>query len=517
MGSTEAVFHFFPLLPFELRREIYILATPPRIVHVEEGFELNEHDREECAKACRANRYREGGERDWLYDRFEQTLRGGGTLQIRLHPDIAYFAHNWRVRLPPPALPRQTLLEDWGFTSRHGGAHQPWPPSAETPEIPLHWLAEHPQIAFELVRESFLYSRAPIPPLLHTCSESRQVLVDLGYELSFSTRTSEPQTWFHFGRDKLYLGTVTYNEALLSGGYWDVFQFSPKDLRRIQYLILGETAQCLLKHLEMVANLLPLLPNLQELFFEIWGKYFLDPWLKHQSTEFYGKEKFDLHQQHIKSKHGSVMKPWTCIPVEDIDAVGQTCWDMHTPLDWQAIPLCNTEYLGRGHLCYFGHSPTHFDNDQRTQDGQTRSASAFEALAGKVEEKLSSPSVATSRGFPKAHWNIPRMRFVHTGSEAIVRIFSDGRHQFWRYFVALQEEFARSRPFQPLTVDAPMPPYPFRVTWSYWPWDTDNWPRVFGSLQRGHIPDFEIHPSSSYLRAWYLIGNTIREPSLELL
>ena len=56
------------------------------------------------------------------------------------------------------------------------------------------------------MRTGSFYSKAPIPVMLHVTRESRQVLIDFGYELAFRTRSCGPRTWFNFKIDVLYIG-----------------------------------------------------------------------------------------------------------------------------------------------------------------------------------------------------------------------------------------------------------------------------------------------------------------------
>ncbi|ODH51490.1 hypothetical protein GX48_02358 [Paracoccidioides brasiliensis] len=204
MSSFET-FYPFPRFPPEILRIIYLLATPPRYVFV------NEHPKPD------SDSYGD------FYESFDTRVPIPGNLTI--HPSLAYFAHNWcqRVRVNKP--PReawnfntynarrskslQTTLDSYGFTSSKK-PYQPWTPTADVPEIPAHWLAERPDLAWHFTRESHFRSRTPIPPLLHTCTESRQVLIDYGYELTFRTRTGGPR-------------------------------FLPDDLRRVRRLALQDT------------------------------------------------------------------------------------------------------------------------------------------------------------------------------------------------------------------------------------------------------------------------------------
>jgi hypothetical protein len=163
---------------------------------------------------------------------------------------------------------------------------------------------DHPWVAFEFVRKKYLWSEAPIPPLLHVCRDSRRVLRDYGYQLAFATRSHGPRTWFHFGRDRLYLERRPqlaeeykrlYDNArrceddddeqslhyhtiqpspfsgevpLLSGAPWDLGPFVAADLRRVKHLVLGRRREYGTDPLaDEIESLLPLLPSLKQ-----WSK-----------------------------------------------------------------------------------------------------------------------------------------------------------------------------------------------------------------------------------------------------
>lgn len=511
MESTKREFHPFPLLPIELRCEIYLLATPPRIVHLKEGFEFgDDHDSEEYEEFIREPKHdRERWKLTYVYDKWEEALKGGALLQAQLHPDITYFAHNWRIRIGVPARPcSQTLLEHWGFTSPRGGPLQPWPPSAETPEIPMRWLEDHPLIAFELLRKSYLYSEAPIPPLLHTCSESRQVLMDFGYQLAFRTRTFEPRTWFNFGRDRLYMfwlpdRDVTDRDVpLLSGCRWDFGQYRSEDLQRVQYLVLNNYPGRNREGLENMHNLLPLVPNLRELSFEEWDQDLIDEWLSPAEK--------GLRKSFNRDKNGNVIDLWKCILAEDIDPVGQTLWTRNVDATGFAPPPLYS--LGE-YNALFNHN-----RYQPFRAAQMPTETTFDISARLFQESLSSPQAATLHGFSTAHWNVPEIRFVHIGSETKARGFSDGRHRFWQYFVEYQKAFTRDKPFRPLTVDAPRPPPPFRMVWCG---DSQTWQRAIEAVQdldpSGITNHFSYYYGSAYLQAWYLLNVSVPEPGLELI
>ncbi|KAJ3945899.1 uncharacterized protein N0V96_004247 [Colletotrichum fioriniae] len=267
-----STFPYFLSLPFEIRREIYWLATPPRIVNVEEKTVID-------------------------FDEFKEIL-STHPVQLHIHPDIGFFSINWAAEIQQHIRDgrslRQTTLEEHGFTGSKP-IPQPWTPSAQCPEIPLAWLANDPKVAWELMREGYLYSKAPIPPLLHTCAESRSVLMRGGYRLAFATRTAEPRTWFHFDRDTLFLSQVAYEEEerleLLSGGLWDVGQFTAADLQRVRRLALEGSAS-VLYDMDMAAPwqvvpatasvvvslLLRLLGSVEELWFVEWMRRDVENW-----------------------------------------------------------------------------------------------------------------------------------------------------------------------------------------------------------------------------------------------
>ncbi|EEH41721.2 hypothetical protein PAAG_03284 [Paracoccidioides lutzii Pb01] len=237
MSSFET-FYPFPRFPPEIRRIIYLLATPPRYVFVNE---YPKPDSDSYGDFCES---------------FDTRVPIPGNLTI--HPSLAYFAHNWcqRVRVNKP--PReawnfntynarrskslQTTLDSYGFMSSKK-PYQPWTPTADVPEIPAHWLAERPALAWHFTRESHFRSRTPIPPLLHTCTESRQVLIDYGYELTFRTRTSGPRVWFCYCYDVLCLLSRGYDDScgVLDGCPWNIGQFLPDDLRRVRRLAIQDT------------------------------------------------------------------------------------------------------------------------------------------------------------------------------------------------------------------------------------------------------------------------------------
>ncbi|KAI0143885.1 hypothetical protein F4776DRAFT_675486 [Hypoxylon sp. NC0597] len=498
MDPLGSVFHFFPRLPFELRREIYILATPPRIVHVRESWDIEDHDDFMEFLSDTGSDYEES-KLAYAYDRFMERYQNE-IVKAKLHPDLAYFARNWRHRIPFRSRGyTQMSLESYGFTSQNA-PHQPWIPTDDTPEIPLRWLEEHLSVAFELMRESYLYSKAPIPTLLHTCTESRKVLTDYGYRIAFSTRTRGPRTWFHFGRDRLYLAGLffrsiwPYDQAycdLLSGSYWSIIgQFSPKDLQQVKRLVLSRASRFMT---DEVGNFLPLLPSLEELFFEEWDKSCLDIW-------FRAIDKTDQSDSLKRNDDHGTKELWRCVPAEEIDAVAQI--------------FCSNN--GESPYCLNLPGDGFYYLNEYKEDGPNV-VSYFDSLANQFETTLELQR--SSRDVP---WKLPRIKFVHTCSETIARRFVHGRLMFWHFYKELRKAYARDKPFIPLTVDSPLPPPPFQVDWSR---EMDKWDwHRFNSAQEMHA--FQLYDTENGLpygsanlplRGWYLAKVNPVEPGLEII
>ncbi|KAI1140522.1 hypothetical protein F5Y05DRAFT_378698 [Hypoxylon sp. FL0543] len=500
MGPLQPTFHLFSWLPFELRREIYILATPPRIVHVRESWDIEDH--EDLARFCHENRYPNDDESKvaYVFKKFRERYQNE-TLKTKLHPDLAYFAHNWRGRIPfSSGMHRQMALESYGITSSSALRHQPWLPTDDSPEIPLRWLQDHLDVAFELIRDSYLCSAAPIPPLLHTCTESRKVLMDYGYRIVFGTRTRGPRTWFHFGRDRLYIAQrytsrswvrgIEFYGDLLSGCCWDVIgQFDPKDLRLVKNLVLGQATYLAS---DQYVNVLRLLPNVEELFLEHWSSQSLDGW-------YHAADRKNQPEYQKKRDNGGAKELWRCVPAEDIDVVAQ-------------LFRCNDYYDRPGILSLTGDSLYLFD---KHHESGPANVSFYDSLARQFEKELES-----QRNTRDEHWKLPRISFVDTCPETIARRFVDGRLQFWRYYTELRKAYGKEKPFIPLTVDSPTPPPPFQVYWNS-KMDESDWD-FFTSGQEidvGILHSYGNHedPLNIELRGWYLANVSAVEPSIEIL
>ncbi|KAI1431701.1 hypothetical protein GGR50DRAFT_43463 [Xylaria sp. CBS 124048] len=410
----------FAFLPYELRRMIYLEASPPRFVHVREAHE----------------------DPDAFTERFRTT-----PVQAKLHPSIAYFARNWSRRIPQLlefTAWRQTTLDAYGFSGGPGPRHQPWKSSEAVPDIPHQFLTDNTDVAWEFLRAGYLYSTASIPGLLHATRESRYVLMDSGYELTFSTRTCGPRTWFNYNTDVLFVVDLTETLwqdrefSFLSGSrWWDVGQFEPADLQRVKRLALGnagDIASCTYPDgKEELSNILGLFANVDELFLEEDG----------------------LHRWEYKRP--GERKPddaalWVHTPVLEVDVLSylldaeEMTWS--TGYNNQSLKTYKEENAGVG---------TRFFIDT--------AANLKENLESLRDELVSRDSLKP--------WKIPKINIVYIGYPWTCRALFDWRWSKWHRFRALKEEADRAKALQEAhrSIDVPdglvhdrdedLPPSPF--------------------------------------------------------
>lgn len=392
--QNEAKFHLFNLLPPELRREIYILATPPRVVNVQEV----------------------GAYSGAWYERLEKFTETCRTtlIQFRLHPDLAYFADNWRPSITSKLRSHNQLpLEAYGFTSTKG-PYQPWIPTDDTPDIPSTWLASHPDTAWTMTRDASLYSPAPIPPLLHVCSESREMLKKYGYQLAFDTRTDEPHTWFHFERDILSIRFVSsaLPNVLVNEG-WDIGLFRPVDLLRVKRLAIKNGFQTVARNGDWIisdtSRMMRLVPNLKDLFFVVW-----DPDDVVHNTD----EPINPRDHHI------------CIPVDELDF----------------MPL-----LSRRYEDYSSHAIYHRIKTFKKRNGPGSNLSRFPYFDYAINRFRNSlhnyrQTLMSNNGNGSTHqWDVPRVHLVHTCTLGKADYIFSERCKLWKQFNATKRRLARGR------------------------------------------------------------------------
>lgn len=466
-------FNFFQRLPFDLRREIYILATPPRVVHVQEDAQDP--------------------------DQFEEQFRERANLHI--NPDLAYFAPNWRQKILPEPI-KQRTLEAVGVSSSRGGPHQPWEPSASTPEIPLRWLQDKPRIASLIMRENSLYSAAPIPPLLHAWYEARMVLMRFGYTLAFETRTTGPCTWFHFGRDVLFIDEVDANTSwdgdhILTGCQYTILgQFHSKDLKRVRKLALGSSGSFLFPwkrydYYSMLALSVRLFPDLEELQIAQWRQDDLFGW------RHYGKSTTAIHpwSSYINDPVGELYS----LPVEEIDALLQL---LSLPDGFRSdLPVAGV--LGEALRSY----------QQRADDTnglnflEYAQQQAQAALAGQRTLLLqeNGPNLSTFS------WQIPRVKAVHIIPPTMAVLLQQERQFAWEQVLKMK------RNWQATEHTERAHPGPINVTSDYSNHNNYTHDIEFGPFSELHETDRLYRAAYTHARQWWAEEGAIAAPKSEVL
>ncbi|KAK5651435.1 hypothetical protein OQA88_12523 [Cercophora sp. LCS_1] len=432
---TLAAFHFFSLLPPELRRKIYLLATTPRFVHIktESLVELTEQQEE-----------------DDLSD-FEAFAQSVAPWNLHVHPTLAYFAHGWRdaIRLPrPPSRPSwnfrprapesaiQTQLTSYGFTTTKE-RHLPWPPTEECPELPPHLLFTNPAAAWKMARPHRLYSEAPIPPLLHTCFESRQVLIQYGYQLAFATRSAPPATWFCFRDDVMYLSRVdhdwqsrypSYQSSLYVDpedddvGVWDL---DPRDLVRVRRLAL-ERVRFSHGEISEASLMLRLCPNVEELFaVQVRLDTKILDYLGGRNGSSRHPNRYalrsDADERQPKADGGSVRPIWGWVGCDEADLAGQLDLTIGTErvtgigltcIRWEDTRIWHWK---RQH----GDTTGFFDEEARLIQGSLRQ---------EQEAILQGVQLAQSK---MGLWNIPTVKLAVLGTPASIGELHVARNRYW--------------------------------------------------------------------------------------
>ncbi|KAF4955654.1 hypothetical protein FSARC_11802 [Fusarium sarcochroum] len=412
MATTE--FHCFLSLPLEIRREIYTLATPPRIVHVNPSTKQD-------------------------YNDFKEKLRTEPNC-LRLDKALTHFSFNWRKQIP--AQGRHRTLESYGFSSNKP-PYTPWEVSKSAPRICLYWLAENPRIAWELARESYLYSKAPIPALLHTWSESRHELMQRGYQLSFRTRSSGPRTWFNYDRDILFISREPFFQShhrVLSGGPWDLSQFDPGDMCRVKKIALERSAGSL--HLAH-----PMFKKLRYTFgdivsvlrlFEQIKEFFLVEWTDEHMRELRESEGLYAHEYFEKHHGYDIQGLWSYQIISEIDAL----LELFAPRgSWRCSLVSIAPWV------------------ESLELGQNLGTPYFiDKIQVALQEQLSD---RRKRAYPTSKWKIPMFKTVHILSKWGHEVLGQHRSRILRQIHErrekwlLQNEWMRyiNVPSQDLEVD----------------------------------------------------------------
>ncbi|KAL5342993.1 hypothetical protein BJX70DRAFT_355380 [Aspergillus crustosus] len=394
-------FEYFLRLPFDIRREIYMLATPPRVVHVKE-----------------------------LNDKEQFDVRFNKRINLRVSPDLAYFAPNWRCEIPGPA--KQRTLESVGVTSKYK-PYQPWEPSPSTPEIPLHWLQDQPMVAAQIMRENYLYSETPVPSLLHMSYESRMVLVRWGYTLAFATRRCAGGTWFNFDRDVLFVSKPSRDDyeddGLLTESPWRILgQFHSNDLKRVRTLALGDSAPTLFPwtryaYYDILVSTIQLFPELRELQIVQWEQEALFRWRN------FGSNVTSKHPWYI-DQGSDIAGELYSLPVEDIDAL---------------IKLISFKDGRRDDVPAAGVMGEKLKEHTKRTDiklGFFEYQEQFlEQKLKEESDKMRNRSKREEPGLSTFSWQVPRIKAVHVIPPSMAILVKEERQIAWEKFLKMKQNW----------------------------------------------------------------------------
>ncbi|KAK1238116.1 hypothetical protein MKX08_002695 [Trichoderma sp. CBMAI-0020] len=414
-------FHLFPLLPPEVRSHIYILATPPRIVHLHQQVES--------------------------FGDFGKRLPHITIAARNLRPDVDYSSlHHFLLqasallRRQRQTFFKQTKLEAYGFTSS-----KPAQFSWEFESIvPFDMVMQIPTLAFPLYRRATISSQAAIPPLLHACFESRSFLIRSGYRLAFPSSAQGPQTWFHFEQDTLLLDddfdgpdadpdNVTEEEIARIPHTFR--HFRPRDISRIRRLALATPthpgSRILLGH--------KLNPGLKELILVEWGpseskqalrQSIVDPTLLRPAPA--------ISQTNGKEEH------FCMLPVEETDALWTTLelnvfgvrehWGYEGPQD---ANLLKHHKLANG---FDGHFMKDILCQLREEYEQRK-----EIIEYNNREFGESPQRFRQKADEYPPWSIHQMRFAHICTPYTAERIKENRWTFMEQFAKLAADAAQGK------------------------------------------------------------------------
>jgi hypothetical protein len=257
MTAPLTSFELFPLLPVELRNEIFAAAIQPRLVRI------NQHITKDPNSA--------------KYDEIMQlALKKIAEMDSSTIDDPPKtYTEILAGMLGPNCNPKSMLRCFRDCTHRwRNPQNQPGTHTATCKHLPhgidFCLLERYGRSVIERTMRTYHFrSLSPIPALLHTCRESRRTMQLCGYELAFPFhRSIPPSIWFNFKYDALHLGSLSATE---------VRQLPSKDLFRVERLAIQEDRE---NYLQLLPEILPLFRQLKELLWIVHQFYPLDAWRK---------------------------------------------------------------------------------------------------------------------------------------------------------------------------------------------------------------------------------------------
>ncbi|KAL7895553.1 hypothetical protein HDV63DRAFT_381730 [Trichoderma sp. SZMC 28014] len=403
-------FHLFPLLPPEIRFNIYLLATPPRIVHLHQQVER--------------------------FEDFEKRLPHITIAERNLRPDVDYSCLNHLLQ-PSAILPgrrrtfyKQTKLEAYGFTSNKR-AQFSWQFESI---IPFDMFMQIPTFAFPLYQRATISCQAAIPPLLHTCSESRSFLIRHGYQLAFPSTAQGPRTWFHFEQDTLLLDDDLdqSDDKELARISHTFHHFRPQDISRVQRLALAVPTHPIRVFLGHKLN-----PDLEELTLVEWGpaeseqalrQSIVDPALLRPAPA--------ISPTCYKGEH------FCMLPIEETDALWTTLeLDVFGVSEsWPDEDQEDAHVLKKHKIANGFHSNFIKDRLIQIREGYEQQKAAVEYSNKEYGER---PGRFRYKLEEYPPWSIRQIRFAHVCTPRTAERITENRLRFMEQFTKLAEDAAQ--------------------------------------------------------------------------
>lgn len=297
------------------------------------------------------------------------------------------------------------------------------------------------------MRRCHLFSNAPIPALLHTCTESRLALVSMGYQIAFQTRSSGPRTWFNFNQDILVIGTEPSGDDSSSDGsssadeflpvdhFWTLSgdslcnfsQFDPREMRQVRKLALRGAAE----HLSMLhydpesfdgplgelSSVLRLFNNLEELL--------LVDWCVGDLTTTIAKDESET--EHQRRHAYDTCGLWGCTDVSEVDGLLRL---------FSPKPPCapNPSATGVKNCLLSDHKKTH--GNEASYFGDT-----LDSIRDLLTEDMARLISTDTTGIV-IPWKIPQLRTIHILSPLEYRALSHERLNVAQHICNLQKEWS---------------------------------------------------------------------------
>lgn len=245
------------------------------------------------------------------------------------------------------------------------------------------------------------YSSAPIPPLLHTCVESREAMQAAGYELAFGTDYQAPQTWFNFAQDVLYVSRLWYDmeeETNIFTLDSDRFVILGTDMIRIRKLAVQEALLANAFARDIISGIVKICGNLQTLLLAEAGSEYGWP---------------------IRDAMLATEDRGNLIGYMEIDTA-----DLLAPIwDEPGVPV-SSDFL--------------HDIWKYTRDSKTNGRSFFLDLTGKFEQQLrEARDEELEKGKPG--WAVPDIKIIRLVTQNHVQSIMRIRRQYWE-FIAIMEQ-----------------------------------------------------------------------------